>query len=466
MFDTIINALFALQLETVVLFFLILSALAHMLSSRKKPRSMIAWLLVIFLLPYIGIPLYIIFSGRKIEKSVLQKGMLSLKQSDSLPTYNSLVSDFLSSQNIPSVTNFNSVKICQDGVDAYHSLMKYLNNATKSIYISTYIFGDDDVTKEIIDLLSQKAKDGLEVKLLVDALGSVKLEWYSNLLTSLSDAGGECQFFNSFKRHPVDFKINLRNHRKMIIVDHSVVMSGGMNIAKEYLSPRDHPTLWMDLSFILDGEAVKYYLDIFSFDWYYTTQKQLNINIDILKDDIKKESLVQVVPSGPDVKSDALYEALMYGFFLAQKNIYIVTPYFAPDQAMMDALIVAKHRGVDITIVVPNMSDHKILDIARNGFLRELQDEGIHIYFYKNRMLHAKLIIVDDSFAVMGSCNFDERSFFYNYESVSFFYSTKDIYALKKWMQKLLTLSREGLYDGSKLRILIENIFKMLSPAL
>ncbi len=466
MFNTIINALFALQLETIILFILILSAVAHMLSSRRKPRSMIAWILVIFLLPYVGIPLYIIFSGRKIEKFVLQKGMLSLKKNDKLPKYSTLVSDFLYSLGIPAITTSNSVEICKDGVGAYHVLIKHLNNAKKSIYISTYIFGDDCVTKDIIDILSEKATQGVEVKLLVDALGSMKLEWYSDLLIPLINAGGECQFFNSFKRHPIDFKINLRNHRKMIIIDNNTVMSGGMNIAKEYLSPKDHALLWKDLSFVLYGEAIRYYLEIFSFDWYYTTYNHLNTNINVLQKNIKNKSLVQVVPSGPDVKSDALYEALMYGFFLAQKKICIVTPYFAPDQTMMDALIVAKHRGVDITIIVPDMSDHKILDIARNGFLRQLQDEGIRVFLYKNRMLHAKLIIVDESFAVMGSCNFDERSFFYNYESVSFFYSQEDIDVLKKWMQELLVVSREGLHKGNRVRILFENIFKMLSPAL
>ncbi len=257
MFNTIINALFSLQLETIILFILILSAVAHMLSSRRKPRSMIAWILVIFLLPYVGIPLYIIFSGRKIEKFVLQKGMLSLKKNDKLPKYSTLVSDFLYSLGIPAITTSNSVEICKDGVGAYHVLIKHLNNAKKSIYISTYIFGDDCVTKDIIDILSEKATQGVEVKLLVDALGSMKLEWYSDLLIPLINAGGECQFFNSFKRHPIDFKINLRNHRKMIIIDNNTVMSGGMNIAKEYLSPKDHALLWKDLSFVLYGEAIR-----------------------------------------------------------------------------------------------------------------------------------------------------------------------------------------------------------------
>ncbi len=465
MINTLLNDLFTVQLETIILFFLALVAIAHMLSSRKKPRSIIAWMLVIFVLPYIGIPLYIIFSGRKIEKFVLQKGMLSLKSHYTVPHFHSPIATFLESQAIPAVTGNNNVALCHDGIEAYRSLKLLLQNAQKSIYISTYIFGDDIVTQEIVTILVQKAREGVDVKLLIDALGSARLELFPSALKVLTNAGGEYHFFNSFMHRPMDFKINLRNHRKSIIIDCCKVMSGGMNIAQEYMSPTDHGNLWMDISFILEGEAVQYYLEIFSFDWHYTTQQTLDVKADISSDTVGK-SLVQVIPSGPDVKSDALYESLLYALFLAQKRFWIVTPYFAPDQSMMDALIVAKHRGVDVRIIVPDMSDHLILDIARNGFLRQLQEEGIKIMFYKDRMLHAKVVVVDALFAVMGSSNFDERSFFYNYESVSYFYSKKDIQNVTVWIEKLFLDCFEGLHKSSKIRIVFENIFMMLSPAI
>jgi cardiolipin synthase len=457
--------LLKIQLLSWVTLLLTAAAIGHMLSTKRKPKSMIAWILVILTMPYIGIPLYIVFSGRKIEKSILSKGQLIL-HSYAPSDFTSQMSLFLTSQKIPPPTGHNRVVICKDGIEAYERLIEMLTHAKRYIYISTYIFGDDEVTSEIIDILSIKAQAGVEVKLLIDSLGSLKLELYPATLQRLRKAGGEYYFFNSFVHNPIDFKMNLRNHRKSIIVDGHTVMAGGMNIAKEYLSPVAHDKLWKDLSFVLTGEATQHYLDIFLFDWEYTTSEELKPQVEMPAEIADMHQLVQVVPSGPDVENDAYFEAMIYAPFLAQERIWIVTPYFAPDQTIIDALIVARHRGVEIRIVVPDTSDHFMIDLVRNGFLRELQQEGVAVYFYKNRMLHAKMVLVDDSFAVMGSANFDERSFFYNYETMSFFYSKEQIEAAQKWMEEVLLESTQGLAPASRLRMVMENSFKMFAPAI
>jgi cardiolipin synthase len=462
--STWLNELLKLQFLSILTLLLTVGAIAHMLSTRKKPKSMIAWILVILTMPYIGIPLYIIFSGRKIEKSVLQKGQLALKNytpSD----FKSVMSDFLIAQKVPPPTQHNDVYICKNGVDAHGCLIDMLWDAEHFIYISTYIFGDDEVTSEIIEILCQKAQSGVEVKLLIDSLGSAKVEFSPHNLHKLRHAGGEYYFFNSFIHNPIEFKMNLRNHRKSIIVDGCIVMSGGMNIAKEYLSPVMHDKLWMDLSFVIKGEATLHYLDIFLFDWEYTTKESLQPKLTKIET-ADFDHLVQVVPSGPDVENDAYFEAMVYAPFIAKKRIWIVTPYFAPDQTILDGLMIARHRGVEIKIVVPDTSDHLIIDVARNGFLRELQEEGIEIYFYKNRMLHAKMVLVDDCFTVMGSANFDERSFFYNYETMSFFYTKEQITRAQLWMEEVLLECTQGLKPASNLRVIFENIFKMLAPAI
>ncbi len=464
MFETFIGELFKLQLLTVIAIVLAFGAIAHMLSSKRKPRSMIAWLLVIFTIPYIGIPLYVIFSGRKIEKSLLRKGRLKLTAHKKKDNLDCKISNFLTSQKIPPPTSKNRVHICKNGVEAYSLMMDLFDSAKESIYISTYIFGNDEVTKSIIRKLCQKAKNGIEVKLLIDSLGSMKLEFFPEILKQLRSSGGEYSFFNSFIQNPIDFKINLRNHRKSIIVDKKIVISGGMNIAKEYMSPTLHDKLWVDLSFIIEGEAASHYLEIFAFDWEYTTKETIALKPKSF--DTEKDSFIQVVPSGPDIENDAFYEALLYALFVAKERIWIVTPYFAPDQSILDALIVAKHRGVEIKITVPDTSDHMIIDIARNGFLRQMQEEEIEVLFFRNNMLHAKAILVDERFCVMGSANFDERSFFYNYETICFFYSKKEIEFLRVWMQKLFLECTRGLEPAGTVRILFENTFKMLSPAI
>ncbi len=459
------SELLKIQFFSWVTLFLTVGAIAHMLSTRKKPKSMIAWILVIVSMPYIGIPLYIVFSGRKIEKSILRKGQLIL-QSYTPSDYRSQMSLFLTSQKIPPPTAHNDVIICRDGIEAYERLIDMVTHAERFIYISTYIFGNDEVTSEIVDILSERAKAGVEVKLLIDSLGSLKLELHPGLLQKLRQAGGEYYFFNSFVHNPIEFKMNLRNHRKSIIVDGHTVMSGGMNIAKEYLAPHPHETLWKDLSFIVTGEAVQHYLDIFIFDWEYTTSETLRPQVAYPLPKEALHQLVQVVPSGPDVENDAYFEAMVYAPFLAQERIWIVTPYFAPDQTIIDALIVARHRGVEIRIVVPDTSDHLVIDLARNGFLRELQQEGVEIFFYKNSMLHAKMVLVDDCFTVMGSANFDERSFFYNYETSAFFYSKEQIVAAQEWAEELLLESTFGLQPAGRMKVIFENIFKMFAPAI
>ena len=456
--------LLRVEVISVITLLLTVAAVAHMLSTRRKPKSMIAWILVIVLIPHIGIPLYVIFSGRKIEKSILKKGQLSLKN-HTPSNFRSEMSLFLLAQKIPPPTRNNKVQICHNGVEAYGALMKLLESAQRSVYISTYIFGDDEVTHQIIDLLVKKAQNGVDVKILIDSLGSARLEFAPGILKRLRSAGGEYYFFNSIVQNPIDFKLNLRNHRKSIIVDGHTAMAGGMNIAKEYLAPEFHEKLWSDISFIITGEAALHYLDIFIFDWEYTTKTEWQMH-SVTAPKIDAENYIQVVPAGPDVENDAYYEAMVYMPFLAQKRIWIVTPYFAPDQTILDALTVARHRGVEIKIIVPDTSDHFMIDIARNGFLRDLQEEGIEIYFYKSRMLHAKVILVDDDFVVMGSANFDERSFFYNYETMSFFYNKAQVEDLEEWIEQHFLECTKGLRPAGRLRIMLENTFKMLSPVI
>jgi cardiolipin synthase len=428
---------------------------------------MIAWAVTIIALPYIGILFYIIFHGRKFEK--ISKNIKEIKLQNIYEIEQDIDSEIeklLRADGIAGATSNNEFILCKDGVDGYQKLMDLLEGAAYSIYISTYIFGKDEVTKEIVALLVKKAQEGVEVKLLIDAFGSQSLEFYPHLLKPLKDAGGEYHFFMSMLKHPMSSKLNLRNHRKMIVVDCCEVMSGGINISKEYLSSSYSTQLWMDLSFILKGAAALHYRDIFRYDWESDAKSKLSNYHDNSLDKFYGDSIVQVVPSGPDVDSDALYEAFLTALYEAKERIWIVTPYFAPDSSLMDALIVAKHRGVEIKIITPKISDNFLADIARSGFLRDLQKEAVDILFFKNRMMHAKACVIDDVCAVLGSSNFDARSFFYNFEVVSFFYKKSDIERVSRWIEGLFITCEEGIEEAGKLRLLSENFFKMFAPAL
>ncbi len=451
---------------TFLTFLIIFVTIGHLFTQRKKPSSTIAWAVTIIALPYLGALFYIIFHGRKIDKIIKHIKEIKLQKIYEIQEgVDSQIEKLLRADGLAGATAGNHFVLCEDGVEAYEKLIALLHSATESIYICTYILGKDSVTQKILDILIDKAARGVEVKLLIDAFGSQGLEFSPSFLKPLQRAGGEYHFFMSMLKHPLDSKLNLRNHRKMIVVDRNCVMSGGINISKSYLSPSTDKGLWTDLSFILKGVAVLHYKEIFRHNWENDTDTKLRHYHDSNVFN-NGESVVQVVPSGPDVESDALYEALLLAIYEAQERIWIVTPYFAPDNSLMDALIVAKHRGVEIKIITPKTSDNFLADVARSGFLRELQKESVEILFFKNKMMHAKACLIDDKCAVLGSSNFDARSFFYNFEVVSFIYTKKDIMIVAAWIEKLFGACEHGMPEVSEIRKQLENFFKMFAPAL
>ncbi len=465
-FEKLWHILTTINTVTVITFILAIAVIAHMLYQRHKPSSMIAWFVIIIAVPYIGIPFYIIFSGRKIDKIIRSKKRIELKKFYEIGDYlNSPIERLLRANSIPGAIGENEVILCKNGVEAYENLIEMLKSAKESIYITTYILKKDETTKEIISILTKKAKEGVEVKLLIDSIGSFLLEINPSILKPLKEAGGEYAFFMSIFKKPLSSKLNLRNHRKMIIVDKKVVLSGGMNIAKEYMAAKFHKNMWVDLSFVIKGRAAMHYFEIFKFDWEFETGEIIKSDYNLLPKLNYDGSVVQVVPSGPDVERDALYEAVLTEIFLSSKRIWIVSPYFIPDDSLLDALIVAKHKGADVKIITAKISDHFFLDVARRGYLRELHNENIEILLYKSKMIHAKAILFDD-LAVMGSSNFDIRSFFYNFEAVSFFYTQKDIESLKKWIESLFAECERGIKPTNRLGILYENIFKLMAPIL
>jgi len=454
------------HIVTIITFFLAFFTISHMLFSRKKPAHMIAWTVVIITVPYIGILIYLIFNGRKITKTLSKKKKVELQKIYELDDgFDSPIEQFLKRAHIVGASNQNRFYLCKDSVDTYEKIAYSLQNAQHCIYISTYIFGNDHITKKLLEILIKKAKQGVEVKLLIDAFGSLSLELFPKTLKELKKAGGDYQFFMSLFKHPIKNRVNLRNHRKMIIIDNFTVISGGINISSDYLSQKPNDNSWTDLSFIINGTATLHYCEIFKYDWEYQASEELIIK-EYENKEQEKKSIIQVVPSGPDVNNDALYESILYALFLAKKRVWIISPYFVPDGALMDALIIAKHRGIEIKLILPQTSDQILADISRSGFLRDLQKEEIDILLYKPKMLHAKAMIVDDDIAMIGSSNFDARSFFYNFEVMSFLYSKEDIIEVEKWIKTLFNECRLGLKPAGKIRVVFENFFKMLSPAL
>jgi cardiolipin synthase len=273
-------------------------------------------------------------------------------------------------------------------------------------------------------------------------------------------------FFVPVLKRPLQNYINLRNHRKIYLFDQRRLLSGGMNLSDEYMGEDDGTKRWEDLMYTLTGPSVDDFYSIFHNDWSYAT-KESEKRICPYKDDYYTgDQMVQVVPSGPDIPTDALYETLLNAIYNAQERIWIVTPYFVPDDNMVQALVIAKHKGVDVKLITPKNSDHMLADMGRSPYMRELDEIGVDVVLYEGEMLHAKAILFDSLGGMVGSVNLDNRSLFLNYEVVTFVYSEQFIESIESWMERLMLNATRGMEKPSKLREAIENMMKVFAPLL
>lgn len=430
---------------------------------------MISWMLSIFFLPYIVVPLYFLIGIRKREPKH-QKEYVTFENMNENATHglddpHNAFQNILKKNGIPLATKGNTFELITNSTEAYLRMLKEIDNAKESIDICTYVFQFDKTTRVLIDALTKKAKEGVQVRLLMDLVGSLAANFNQKGFKALREAGGEVAFFTPILKRPFQNYINLRNHRKIYLFDRATLLSGGMNLSNEYMGEADGSKRWDDLLYCLRGPSVTHFYHIFHNDWAYVTKEEEE-NKPKNVQEYEGESIVQVVPSGPDILRDALYETLLNAIYNAKERIWIVTPYFVPDENMIQALVIAYHKGVDVKLITPKNSDHFLADIGRSAYMRELDEIGADVVLYEGEMLHAKAILVDSSGGMVGSVNFDNRSLFLNYEVVAFVYSSHFIESIEGWMKGLMEHSTRGMKKPSKLREAVENIMKVFAPLL
>jgi cardiolipin synthase len=447
-------------------FILALVLLAHILKQRRSPTSTLAWLMAIIFVPYIGVPLYLIFGGRKMTYMTASKQMLPVFSP--APSPNDCLSQPLISEIFQGgfpLTQGNSVEILTTGEQAYRKTLALIQSATHTIHIATFILGKDAIGKAIIENLAQKASQGVSVFLLLDAIGSAKIG--RSFLSPLLNTGGRAAFFMPMLHLPFRGRANLRNHRKILLVDGTTAIVGGMNLAHEYMGPNKNVDYWQDLSLHIDGPAVAQAYEIFRSDWKFAAREDL----DSIKPPggCKEESpgtVLQFMASGPDVEGDALRDALIVALFRATHRVWIVTPYFVPDDLLLEALCMAAGRGIDLRLIIPKRSNHRLADLAREGYLSQLQESGANILLYRPRMLHAKALLIDDVVAVTGSANMDMRSLMLNYEVALCVYSPDVIDSLDAWMRVLMAECSVREPRRSSSLAIIEGVGRLFAPLL
>ncbi|MFP8965937.1 phospholipase D-like domain-containing protein [Pokkaliibacter sp. CJK22405] len=459
---------------------LYLLALFSMIYQKRTPTSMLAWLLAILLVPHLAVPLYFLIGVRK--RSRLKRKLIR-ELHDITPDeamMDNPVSCILTANGIPAPTRGNRYEFYTSGKEAYHEMVKQIREAQSSIYISTYVFKKDRTTRALLHELTERAREGVEVKLLLDSFGSWQAYFFQQMFEPLKDAGGKVIFCFPLLSLPFRSYINLRNHRKIYLFDRKRVLSGGMNLAADYMSadgggPDDfindlrtsQKAQWQDILFLIEGPAVFHYHQIFAADWTYASGVPMRVSQKEAPAPVEGgDTFMQVVPSGPDIRTDALFEALLSAIYAAKERIWIVTPYFVPDDNLLRALIIAHHKGVDVKLITPRFSNHKLADLGRSSYMRELEDVGAHVALYERNMLHAKAILMDRAGVMLGSVNMDNRSLFLNYEVVTFAYSEKIINEVEDWMKELLTQSSRNMKKVKPVRRFFENLMRIFAPQL
>lgn len=439
---------------------------AQALQARRSPASTAIWIVVALLLPILGVLLFLIFGTRKSSHRLAHRQIdLQITEDNQLPAEDAdPVDRMIRKFNLPGSTIGNKIDLKPTGEACFEALMGLIGSAERFINIQTFLLHLDDVGKVVFERLCEKAKEGVEVRLLVDALGT--LPTMHHHLKPLLKAGGKVHMFDPlFHGHG---RTNLRNHRKIAIADAKMVFAGGTNIAREYIGPTPLKERWRDMSFILEGPATSHYCDIFRSDWLFATSEDLDNSYVIPEGGFKTpgEHTIQVVPSGPDLHHDVLYDSILQMFFNAKSRVRCVTPYFIPDSSLLRAIMLAAKRGVDVEIITPRKSNHASANIARRRYLRDLESEGVRVLYYEPGMVHGKVTVFDDSIAMIGSTNMDQRSLFLNYEVSVFAWDKEVVAETCKWIDDLVSKSTSGTPVPGRAGETVEGLVQVIAPLL
>jgi cardiolipin synthase len=463
--DTLLTHGATFLLASIFAVVFMIAVLGSLLRQRRSPGATIAWVMLIVLMPPIGLPLYLFFGGRKLRSVSATKAKIHLKPEapragDGWPPIGDRL---LGSYGLAPPAIGNSVHFHANGEEAFADLIRLIDGAERSISIQTYEMRNDETGKVIVEHLAAAAKRGVKVRLLLDGLGAIRMSPLA--LWKLRRAGARTAFFLPVWRINLIARSNLRNHRKLSVFDDARVFAGGRNLTKNYLGPKPDPKRWSDLSFVLEGPSVPDFAKIFRYDWAFATKEEIEPALQCAA--VRGGGAVaQVVAAGPDVEGDPLYAAVMSALYLAEKRVWIVSPYFVPDAPMAQALTVAAKRGVDVRIVVPAKSDQWITDLARGPYLRDAREAGAKVMLFNASMMHGKAVVIDDKAAMAGSANFDSRSMFLNFEVMCLLYSPAEIQAVAGWMETLTASVQEGGGPVGGFRDTVESVAFLLTPLL
>ena len=455
-------------------FLLAVALVVRVLGEKRQPGGAMAWLLAIVLVPWLGVPFYLVFGGRKLHQKIRAKGPLYDTGEDSQVNPDDVMSGGpgMVGPGMPPPQSGNRADLQFSGETAYARVMRMFEEARETIHVTTFILGHDEVGRAVIDTLASKAREGVQVRLLLDGLGCIRTS--RSFAAPLRRAGGKVGHFMPVLPLQRKWSANLRNHRKIIVVDHAAAMVGGMNLATDFMGPTPREDRFLDSAVFVEGPIVADIESVFVSDWNYATDEQLDMpphahTLARQRTATDKEavSTLQIVASGPDVPADTFPDTLLSEVMEARERIWLVTPYFIPDDAFLRVLAVKARAGRDVRVIVPLRSNHRLADLARGPALRDLVAAGGHVYAYPKGMVHAKAMVFDRHLAITGTPNLDMRSLYLNFELALFHYTRPEIEKVASWAAWLQAQSVHLTGNPpAPLRAWAEHLCHIISPLL
>ncbi len=450
---------------------------------RRHPSATLAWMLGIALLPVFGVPLYFLIGVRRIRRHIRAKiatvapiafPLSARLRPEELPTPGGReCGRVLAAAGSPPPVAGNRVTFLRGGDEAYDAVLALISSARDHLHAQFFILDADPVGRRFVQALAVRAREGIRVRLLLDAVGSWRA--LRRMVRPLREAGGEvAAFLPAFPLHR-RWSSHLRNHRKLLIADGRKAFTGGMNIGKRYMGPRTAKWQWRDTAVIIEGPGLPDLQGLFLDDWAFATDETLPSGelfplCAPFTGGSPSPSILQVVASGPDRQAHPIYQGVFTAFTGARQRIWVETPYFVPDDAIGTALINAALRGVDVRLIVPSsrQSDLWVVALAGRSYFDEMIAAGVRIFFYRRTNLHSKALVIDSDVGVIGSPNVDMRSFFLNFELGVFLYDRPRIDMLAAGIAEDLLgaeeLDPERFARRSGAMRLIEDTCRIFSP--
>lgn len=462
----------------VIILFTTVGSVCMILLENRNPLKSIAWILVFLFLPIVGVLCYFLFGKKFRKKRVISRRSLRRaelyeatchRKATSIPADVPQRSIAVLAEGNSDAPFFekNAVEIFTEASLLYEKMFDDIKNAQHHINLEYYIFAPDKIGQRMMEALKEKAREGVEVRVIIDDVGSWNFRKKHE--EELREAGVEVERYLPVHLSLFSSRVNYRNHRKILVIDGKIGYTGGMNIADRYIDGVKWG-VWRDTHCRYEGPVVLGLQNVFFEDWYFVRQVLISDEFYYPVPKPCGEVNVQTVVSGPDMEWEAIMQIFAKSFSMANKRVFIETPYFLPPESLVTALQSAALSGVDVRLILPRKSDAVLTLWSTFSYISEMLKSGVKVYFYQPGFIHSKVAIVDDAVSFVGSANMDFRSFEQNFELNTIVYDEKTTSQLIEMFENDLANSEQvsevEWEKRSNLNKIMESIARLCSPLL